>query len=304
MSLPSRLSNEYRRIRRTFEFFFKEATLTHYFERGHFYSPLPDCFDGMTFAAKAAERPVVNGLPSIDLRSDAQKALLLTMMDLYSDFDWSEQRLPGRRFHFSQGWYKQADSICLYSMLRLFRPRSVVEVGSGYSSALMLDVDELYLGKQTSFTFIEPHPERLESVLIGNDKSRTRIIGQPVQHIPMEAFADLKSGDFLFIDSSHTSKVGSDVNYLILEVLPRLPVGAFVHFHDIFWPFEYPAEWIGQGAAWNESYLLRAFLMFNGNYEIVLWVPFCAKSWPELIKERMPNYMINIGAAIWIRRVR
>lgn len=304
MSSRSRLSDEYRRIRRTLDFFSKEAALTNYFERGHFYSPLPDCSDGMRFAAKASERPVVNGLPSIDLRADAQKKLLLKIMDLYPDFDWSEQRLPGRRFHFSQGWYKQADSICLYSMLRLFRPRYIVEVGSGYSSALMLDVDELYLGKQTSLTFIEPHPDRLESLLIGNDRSRVRIIGQPVQYIPMDAFADLKSGDFLFIDSSHISKVGSDVNFLILEVLPRLPVGAFVHFHDIFWPFEYPAEWIGQGTAWNESYLLRAFLMFNSNFEIVLWVPFCARTWPELIKERMPNYMIDIGAAIWIRRVR
>ena len=135
-------------------------------------------------------------------------------------------------------------------------------------------------------------------------RSRVRIINQPVQYIPMDLFADLKSGDFLFIDSSHVSKVGSDVNFLILEVLPRLPVGAFVHFHDIFWPFEYPAEWIGHGTAWNESYLLRAFLMFNTNFEIVLWVPYCAKRWPELIEERMPNYMINIGAAIWIRRVR
>ena len=72
----------------------------------------------------------------------------------------------------------------------------------------------------------------------------------------MEVFSDLKSGDFLFIDSSHISKVGSDVNFLIFKILPRLPVGTFVHFHDIFWPFEYPAEWIRQGTAWNEFILV------------------------------------------------
>jgi hypothetical protein len=116
-------------------------------------------------------------------------------------------------------------------------------------------------------------------------------------------FSDLESGDFLFIDSSHISKVGSDVNFLFSEILPQLPVGTFVHFHDIFWPFEYPAEWISQGTALNESYLLHTFLMYNSNFEIVLWVPFCARMWPELIKERMPNYMKDTGAAIWIRRV-
>jgi hypothetical protein len=258
----------------------------------------------LRIAAEALERPVDDSLPSVDLRVDAQKKLLLKMMDLYPDFDWSEQRLPGRRFHFSQGWYKQADSICLYSMLRLFRPHRVVEVGSGFSSALMLDVDDLYLEQRTSLTFIEPYPERLDSLLTVEDKGRIRIIRQPIQNTSMDVFSDLRSGDFLFIDSSHISKVGSDVNFLIFEVLPQLPIGTFVHFHDIFWPFEYPAEWIGQGTAWNESYLLHAFLMFNSNFEIVLWVPFCAQSWPGLIKKRMPNYLIDTGAAIWIRRVR
>lgn len=200
MSLRSRLSVQYRRILRTWDFYSKEAALTNYFQRGHFYSPLPDCSDGMQFAAEAYERQVVNGLPSIDLRADAQKELLLKIVDLYPDFDWSEQPLPGRQFHFNQGWYKQADSICLYAMLRLFRPRCVVEVGSGFSSALMLDVDELYLGQQTTLTFIEPHPERLESLLTSNDKFRVRVICQPVQNISMDAFSDLKSGDFLFID--------------------------------------------------------------------------------------------------------
>ena len=144
----------------------------------------------------------------------------------------------------------------------------------------------------------------LESLLTVDDKARVKIICQPIQNTSMEVFSDLESGDFLFIDSSHISRVGSDVNFLFFEVLPQIPVGTFVHFHDIFWPFEYPAEWIRQGTAWNESYLLHAFLMYNSNFEIVLWVPFCARRWPELIKERMPNYMNDTGAAIWIRRVR
>jgi hypothetical protein len=162
MSVRSHISQQYHRIRRTLNFCWYESGLTNYVSGGHFYSLLPDLTEGSSIAAKAFARPVIDGLAGVDLRIDAQKELLLRMMDLYSEFDWSEQRLPGRRFHLSQGWYKQADSICLYSMLRLLRPHRVVEVGPGFSSALMRDVDDLYLGQQTSLTFIEPYPDRLE----------------------------------------------------------------------------------------------------------------------------------------------
>src|SRR5207253_2690994 len=155
---------------------------------------------------------------------------------------------PGRRFHFSQDWYMEADSITLYSMLRLFRPRHIVEVGSGFSSALMLDVDERFFEKQTRLTFIEPYPDRLYSLLTASDRMHARILRQPVQNT-LNVFSEMEAGDFLFIDSSHVSKIDSDVNFIFFEILPRLPVGTFVHFHDIFWPFEYPADWIAQGAA-------------------------------------------------------
>jgi predicted O-methyltransferase YrrM len=189
-------------------------------------------------------------------------------------------------------------------MLRLFRPRRVVEVGCGFSSALMLDVNERFLEGRMQLTFIEPHPERLESLLAAGDDARIRLIRERVQDAPVDAFSELETGDILFIDSSHVSKVGSDVNFLFFEVLPRLPVGVLVHVHDIFWPFEYPADWIAGGQSWSETYLLRAFLSFNEAFEVVFWVPFAARQWPELIGERMPGYMINTGAAMWVRRVR
>ena len=304
MRARSAVSHQFHRIRRTLDFYWREGALTNYVPRGHFYSPLPDCSEGAKIASKIFERPVDLNFPGLDLRVDAQKDLLFKIIDLYPDFSWSEQPLPGRRFHFNQDWYKQADSICLYSVLRIFRPRSVIEVGSGYSSALMLDVDERYLGRQTAFTFIEPESERLDALLSEEDKQRVQIIRQPVQNCSVEIFSNLKSGDILFIDSSHVAKVGSDVNYLMSEIIPRVPVGMLIHFHDVFWPFEYPPGWVQGGIAWNEAYLLRAFLMFNSSFEIVLWVPFCAKRWPNLVRERMPGYMSNTGAAIWVRRVR
>jgi predicted O-methyltransferase YrrM len=299
----SLLSHQFHRMCRTWDFYQRESGLPSYSPRGDFNSPLPDIFEGQRSAMAASNKPP-DKIPGIDLRIDEQQRLLLKMVDLYPEFDWSEHRIPGRRFHFAQCWYKQADSICLYSMLRLFRPRRVVEVGSGFTSALMLDVNDRFLGQHTHLTFVDPYPDRLDLLLRCDDKKRVRIIRQRVQDASAKIFTDLENGDFLFIDSSHVSKVGSDVNFLLFEVLPNLPIGVFVHFHDVFWPFEYPAKWIAEGQSWNEAYLLRAFLAFNDSFNVVFWVPFAALLWSDTIKERMPAYLSDTGGAIWIRRTR
>jgi len=301
-SLHPLLSHQYHRLRRTWNFYRYESGLPSYSPRGNFNSPLPDIDEGQLFATTAFNNKPTDKIPGIDLRVDLQQRLLMKMVDIYPEFDWSEDRIPGRRFHLDQNWYTQADSICLYSMLRLFRPRRVVEIGSGFTSALMLDVNDRFLGGHTQLTFIDPYADRLDLVLSPNDKRRVRIVTHPVQDAPATIFTDLENGDFLFIDSSHVSKVGSDVNLICFQILPNLPIGVFVHFHDVFWPFEYPAKWIAEGRSWNEAYLLRAFLAFNDSFEIVFWTPFAALRWTDIIKERMPAYLIDTGAAIWIRR--
>lgn len=99
----------------------------------------------------------------------------------------------------------------------------------------------------------------------------TRLVKQKVEDVDLAFFDAFEENDLLFIDSSHVSKAGSDVNYLFFEVLPRLKPGVVVHIHDIFLPDEYPKVWvIDQGRNWNEQYLLRAFLQFNREWEI-LW---------------------------------
>jgi predicted O-methyltransferase YrrM len=302
--IRARLSRPYHRLSIAWKFFQSESGLPWHLPRGHFHSPLPDIEEGEAEASRACQRPVADGLGGISLNAEVQLALLLQMAEFYSAFDWPAQKTVGRRFHFDQHWYKQADSISLFSLLRILKPKRVIEIGSGFSSALMLDVNDRFFDRKMKLTFIEPHPERLESLLIANDRPHVKIIRTPVQKLPIDTFSKLQSGDFLFIDSSHVSKVGSDVNYLMFEVLPRVPVGVVIHFHDIFWPFEYPADWVRGGMAWNEAYLLRAFLSFNDSFEMLFWVPFAAMAWPSLIKEKMPDYLVNTGASIWLRRIR
>jgi predicted O-methyltransferase YrrM len=304
MRLRDFLSQNYRRLDDAWKHYRGETGLPGHVPRGHYYSALPDIDEGARYVAKISECPPRDGLLGLNLQIPAQHELLLKMCGLYPEFDWAAKQTPERRFHFNQGYYLQADGICLYSMLRLFRPKRVIEVGSGFSSALMLDVNDHFLDRQTHFTFVEPYPDRLESILRSEDKASVCILRQPVQVVPPDTFKALHAGDFLFIDSSHISKVGSDVNYLLFDILPKLPIGVFVHVHDIYWPFEYAADWIREGHSWNEAYVVRAFLSFNEAFEIVFWTPLAARLWPEIIKERMPTYMINTGAALWFRRMR
>lgn len=197
--------------------------------------------------------------------------------------------------------FNEADAAVLRAVLLRERPRRVVEVGSGHSTALMLDVVDEAL-PETRLTSIEPYPARLRSRLRDGDSARLEIIEKPVQDVPITLFEErLGAGDLLFIDSTHVSKAASDVNYLFLDVLPRLPVGALVHIHDIFWPFEYPQSWLDDGRYWNENYLLHAFLLHNHEWEVLLlssWV------WKEH-RERVPAALQgHEPGSVWLRRKR
>jgi hypothetical protein len=123
-----------------------------------------------------------------------------------------------------------------------------------------------------------------------------------VQDIESKIFSELTRGDILFIDSSHVSKIDSDVNHIFFRILPLLASGVHIHFHDIGFPFEYPKEWIYEGRAWNEAYLLRAFLQYNKFFRIEFYNEFMALYYPEKLKEYLPISMINPGTSIWLER--
>lgn len=131
------------------------------------------------------------------------------------------------------------------------------------------------------------------------------LIQAPLQTVPLERFALLEQGDVLFVDSTHVAKTGSDVNYLFFEIFPRLNKGVMVHIHDIFYPFDYPAEWIEvEGRSWNEAFVLRAFLQFNDAFEIVFFNHFASLAFHEEMSRILPDFMRNSGGSIWLRKVR
>ena len=177
-------------------------------------------------------------------------------------------------------------------------------MGSGYSSCVTLDVNEIYFSNQIDCTFIEPYPELLYSLVKEQDKERITILPNKLQDIDVSLFQTLEENDILFIDSSHVSKINSEVNYLFFEILPRLRKGVYIHIHDIFYPFEYPMKWIYEGRFWNEDYMLRNFLAFNDSFEIVQFNAFLKRFHTPLINKLMPLFLENSGSSIWLKKIK
>src|SRR5262249_46147907 len=155
----------------------------------------------------------------------------------------------------------------------------------------------LFFDDAIEITAIEPYPELVQT-LLGPRASTVQIVGRPLQEVDPAVFAALAPGDILFIDSTHVSKVGSDVNRIVFEILPILNEGVTVHVHDIYYPFEYPKEWIMQGRYWNEAYLLRAFLQYNRAYRIELFGSYLGRFWREELGACLPLALRNPGSSL------
>jgi predicted O-methyltransferase YrrM len=254
---------------------------------GHFYSP-------MASDADIARALTWSGAPGVDLAETAQLQLAAK---LAPDMQAS---LAGPRYRAVNNMYGPSDASVYRAMLRQLRPKRVIEVGSGYSTAVALDVADEDDGLPAlQITCIEPYPDRLLGLLRPGDRDRLTIIRQPVQDVDVPVFQQLESGDFLFIDSTHVLKAGSDVAWLFLHVLPHLEPGVIVHVHDLFWPFEYPAEWLRERRDWTEAYLVHAFLAGNADWEILLFSSWLWSCHPDQI----PGHLASDGpGSLWLRR--
>ncbi len=269
---------------------------------GHFFSPIPSQEDIIKNEKRIWNQQKPN-FPGIDLCIDEQFRLLDDFEGFYQELPFADEKTDALRYHYLNPAYGHADAIFLYCMIRHLRPRNIIEIGSGYSSCVSLDTNELFFHNSINIEFIEPYPGLLKSLLKQSDHDVIRIHESNLQDIPIETFKKLLANDILFIDSTHVSKIDSDVNYLIHEILPVLATGVHVHIHDVFYSFEYPKVWLDEGRFWNEQYILRAFLQHNSQYKIVLFISYLQHYFEEKMVTRFPLTYQNTGISIWIKKI-
>ena len=264
---------------------------------GHYHSPICDPDE---FRARYRD-PLVSirvDIPGIDLNEPEQIARLEAWQSRFDELNFSERPTSRARYWYGAGSeYAIGDALLLASFIRETRPRHIIEIGSGFSSACILDTLER-TGIDCETTFIDPGTERLMQLLRPTD-SRACIIADKVQNVPLDRFDVLGAGDILLIDSSHVMKTCSDVHYELFDILPRLRPGVLVHFHDMFYPFEYPPDWaLARNFSWNELYAVRAMLSFSTRYRIMFWNHFMCQAHPGIVACYAPQ--MRDGSSLWI----
>ena len=271
-----------------------------YHPPGHYYSPIPDKQYVRDNAGRIFDRSSKQ-LPGIDLRVDQQLELVRDLSVYGTSHGLPARKQEGFRYWFENPLFSWCDGVILSSMIRHFKPKRIIEAGSGYSSAVMLDVNEKYFNDEIDISLIEPYPMRLNGLTKGFNRNYS-ITEKFIQDLNSEFFKELQANDILFIDSTHVSKAGSDVNFILFELIPKLSSGVIIHFHDVFYPFEYPKEWIDRGYAWNEDYLLRAFLMYNREFELLLFNNFLEIHYPDVLQQYLPDTLKHPGGGLWLRK--
>ena len=262
-----------------------------------FYSPIPD-LDQLppgTFTRTSQ-------LPGTDWDLDRQLEFVRSLRPSLEEFR-TVANGSGDPWQYAPNLsYTEADATMLYAMIRATKPKRIVELGSGHSTLVTAQAARRNAseGNAPTLEVYDPFP----SVVTDDLPGLTRLERIGAQQVPLSVFESLEAGDVLFVDTTHTVKVGSDVNFIVLEALPRLREGVHVHLHDIFLPYEYPKQWLEDyGLYWTEQYLVQAFLLFNSGYEVLAAMHALQRDRRDAMAELLPPAVADWpGGAFWMRR--
>ena len=268
----------------------------------NFYSPIPDLNDLQK--RNILERK--SGMFGINLNKKNQLSLLAKLGSEHgSECVWPvESKKNTANYYTNNGTFGGGCAAIAHCLIRHLKPARIIEIGSGRSSliiseALKLNKNE---GIKSFYTIIDPYP----NINLFNNIKIDEFIKERVELLNSSIFNNLGANDILFIDSSHTSKIGSDVNYLILDVLPQLSDSVYIHFHDIRMPYEYTKRFAFKPVPqfWNEQYLLQAFLIYNNIYEITLALNYLMVNYKNTFESLFPE--TDLGAhpsSFWIKKL-
>ncbi len=279
----------------------------------HFYFPIPD---SSTLKDELWEKD--SDLIGVDMNTNLQLRFLHEVFPKFiNEFDFPKAKSESMQnydFYLKNSCFEAGDAEVLYSMIRHFKPKRIVEIGSGFSTFLSAKACLLNMEKEgieSKLIAIEPYPN---DTLKKGFPGLSALIQKPLEEVDLDLFRDLEANDILFIDSTHVLKIGGDVKYEYLEILPRLKNGVIVHCHDIFLPGEYPKNWVVDNHwFWTEQYLIQAFLAFNSAFEILWASQYMARRFADELTTVFPSYRdISLNNAeathgigsgsLWIRR--
>lgn len=226
-------------------------------------------------------------LPGFDLNVSEQLGIL-------ARFRYGEELLamPERgtdvlEYHYHNQSFESGDAEFLYSAIRSFKPRRIVEIGSGDSTKIartaVLRNEREDARYACDHVCIEPY----EAPWL--ERLGVRVIRQRVETMSLDIFLSLEANDILFIDSSHVIRPQGDVLFEYLAVLPRLRPGVLVHIHDVFTPRDYLKDWVlRESRIWNEQYLLEAFLTQNPAFRVIGALNYLTHHHPEDVTAAFP----------------
>lgn len=245
----------------------------------------------------------INKEMNINFDIEGQINLLNRMFEIPL-LNWHEKEANnGLRYYTDNDMFGISEAAALYGMIMLNKPKHIIEIGSGFSTSVMLDTNEHCFNNEIDIECIEPRPQRLKKLLKESD--HILIHENDLQEVPLDLFSKLGQNDILFIDSSHVIKTFSDVSYELFEILPMLSKGVYIHFHDIFWPFEYPMGWLTEGRAYNEQWVLRALLTDSTAYKVTLFGHQlqCLSNAGIIANITPPLKKIYGGSSMWIKKL-
>ena len=254
----------------------------------HFHYPVPD-----TRNLRDDIWEKTSPLIGLDINVERQLKFLSDIIPVFiEECDFLSEPSESRcQFSRRNGAFLSVDAEVFHCMIRHFRPRRIIEVGSGSTTYLAARACLLNKEKNnltTELHAIDPFPNE---VVKKGFPGLTSLIQKPVEWIAVDFFSQLEANDIFFIDSSHVAGIGSDVNYEFLEIIPRLKPGVIIHVHDIFLPAEYPRKWIFEDRFfWTEQYILQAFLSFNPAFEVLWGSSFMHRNYPGELRKAFPAY--------------
>lgn len=268
-------------------------------ELSHYYSPIPHAEDRPdAWWMEPGEMPGIG----FDLESQLE-FIERELASSILEFRPPRSSLVPTEYHLDNGLFSGGDADLLYAMVRRFKPARVLEFGAGFSTLVAAAAAQANRREDIETTLVSYDPYAVAPP-VGAVPGLSSLRPLAAESIPARDYESLASGDVVFIDSSHTVRVGGDVVHLLTEVLPRLPPGVIVHLHDIYLPWHYPRSWVSHNRwYWAEQYLLQALLCDSPSWEVLVAAHALSRAHPGRLAALIPNLADSPAPlSFWIRR--